>query len=74
MNNKLMDAWSNGNRTDVVREIMEYNNSHTAAINFYSELYNQFGKDQAFMFLGLVESWEEKLYFGESSYIDPEEW
>ena len=67
MNNQLIDTWSNGNRTDVVREIMGYNNSHTAAINFYNELYNEFGRDQAFMFLRLIESWEEELYFGEKA-------
>ena len=61
MNNKLMDLWLNGNRTDVILEIMNYNNSHTAAINFYSELKG----NQKNMFLRMIESYEEELYFGE---------
>jgi len=56
----LMNSWNNGNRATVVSEIMLYENSHTAAINFFHDLK---GKDKT-MFLSLIESYEEEQYFG----------
>lgn len=60
MEHFLLKVWNNGNRNDVVREIMSYQNSHTAAINFFMELDEKQGR----MFLVLVERWEEDQYFG----------
>ena len=54
----LYEEWLNGNCTDVVAQLMSYNNSHIAVLEFY-ELLGEKKK-----FLNLVEQYESDSYYG----------